>query len=41
MRCQLYIHKLYALDTIFAELNRPTKAAVGAAMKTMILLMLH
>jgi hypothetical protein len=32
-----YLHKLYALDTILTGLNRPTKAAVEAAMKNHVL----
>jgi hypothetical protein len=28
-----YFHKLYALDTVLPEMNRPTKAQVEAAMK--------
>lgn len=32
-----YLRKLYALDTILTGLNRPTKAAVEAAMKNHVL----
>ena len=32
-----YFHKLYALDTVLAELKRPTKASLEAAMRGHIL----
>lgn len=32
-----YFHKLYALDTVLSDLNRPTKAALESAMQGHIL----